>query len=307
MKDLQEGGNGITSSLADLSLVHEGLVEQGGGILLLLFGIAAGFFSLGLLARGGTRYVESHLDQLVLPRTRLLPPPSRTAQVAVRSRVILVRGREFDGDLVASGEVGVGYLGVGDLEGGLVLDVEDELGLAKLGLAPVPPPQGVFFGLEVDAVPELEELAQALEVLLLEAVEEDELGGPLQNLDLEALGRATPLGRDDVAAIEGEGVAAGRRFPAQPVLGESALPGFLGQVEVDVVELLTVKRLEVSARVSTMVHASWCTYMAAMLGMLACCWDNKCVMDTARLEEGLARLTDHYSNAWLHAKKLVPK
>lgn len=103
MEDLQEGGNGITGSLANLRLVHEGLVEQSGGILLLLFRITAGLFPFGLLARSGARYVESHLDQLVLPGTRLLPPSSRTAQVAVRSRVIFVRGREFDGDLVTAG------------------------------------------------------------------------------------------------------------------------------------------------------------------------------------------------------------
>lgn len=82
----------------------------------------------------------------------------------------------------------------------------------------------MFLRLEVDAVPELEELAQSLEVLLLEAVEEDEVGGSFQDLGLEALGRTTPLGRGDVAAVEGEGVAARRRFPAQPVLGEPALP-----------------------------------------------------------------------------------
>lgn len=86
----------------------------------------------------------------------------------------------------------------------------------------------MFFGLEIDAVPELEELAQSLEVLLLETVEEDELGGSFQDLDFETLGRTTPLRRGDVAAVESEGVAAGRGFPAQPVLGESALPGFLG-------------------------------------------------------------------------------
>ncbi len=95
-------------------------------------------------------------------------------------------------------------------------------------------------GLEIDAVPELEELAQALKVLLLEAVEEDDFGGPLQDLDFEAFGGAAPLRRDDVAAVEREGVAARRGFPAEPVLGESALPRLLGQVEVDAVELLAV-------------------------------------------------------------------
>lgn len=103
VEDLQESGNGITGSLANLGLVHEGLVEQGGGVLLLLFRVAAGFFPLGLLARSRARYVESHLDQLVLPGTRLLAPSSRAAQVAVRSRVIFVGGRELDGDLVAAG------------------------------------------------------------------------------------------------------------------------------------------------------------------------------------------------------------
>lgn len=62
MEDLQESGNSIASSLADLSLVHQRLIKQCGGILLFLLCIAACFLSFGLLAGGSTGYVEPHLD-----------------------------------------------------------------------------------------------------------------------------------------------------------------------------------------------------------------------------------------------------
>lgn len=114
--------------------------------------------------------------------------------MAVRPRIIFVGGREFNRDLVAACQVGIRNLGVWNLERWLVLYVEDKLGLAKLGLAPVPASEGVFSRLEVDAVPELEELAQTLKVLLLEAVEEDEFGGALQDLDLKTLRSTAPLG-----------------------------------------------------------------------------------------------------------------
>lgn len=45
------------------------------------------------------------------------------------------------------------------------MDVERQLRLAKLGLAPVPPAQRVFLVLQVVAVPVLEDLGQSLVVL----------------------------------------------------------------------------------------------------------------------------------------------
>ena len=158
MQDLQEGGDSITGSFTDLGFVDEGLIEQGSGVLLLFLCIATGFLSLGLLASGSARDIESHLAQLILASARLLATAPRAAQMAIGAGVISVGSGKLDGDLVPTGQVGVGNLGVGDLECGFVLDVENELGLGKLGLAPVPASQGVFLGLEVYAVPVLEDL-----------------------------------------------------------------------------------------------------------------------------------------------------
>jgi hypothetical protein len=187
--------------------------------------------------------------------------------MTVRARVFLVRRkRKLDRDLVATGQVGVGDLGVGNLEGGPVLDVEGELRLAKLGLAPVPSPQGMLLVFQVRAVPVLEDLGEALIVLgqgqhaahrgamphsgaavgeahlLQEPIELDDTRVALQNLDLVALGRPTPLGAPDVAVIEGEGVAAAGWFPAEAILGEPALSVLLGKIQVDVVEALADRR-----------------------------------------------------------------
>lgn len=79
--------------------------------------------------------------------------------MAVGARVIGVGGGKLDGDFVAAGQVRVGHLRVGDLEGGLVLDVENQLGLGEFRLAPVPASQGVFLALQVYAIPVLKDLA----------------------------------------------------------------------------------------------------------------------------------------------------
>ena len=79
--------------------------------------------------------------------------------MAVGTSIIGIRGGKLNGDLVATGQVGVGNLGVRDLECGFVLDVENELGLGEFGLAPVPASQGMLLGLEVYAIPVLKDLA----------------------------------------------------------------------------------------------------------------------------------------------------
>lgn len=72
MENVEEGGNGIASRLSNLRLLDEGVVEDGGSALLLLVGIAAGIFALGLFSRRHTRHVEAHLDELVLASSCLL-------------------------------------------------------------------------------------------------------------------------------------------------------------------------------------------------------------------------------------------
>jgi hypothetical protein len=44
----------------------------------------------------------------------------------------------------------------------------------------------------------------------------------------------------DVALVEGKGIATARGLPTQTILGKPALAMFPGQVQVDVVEALTV-------------------------------------------------------------------
>lgn len=101
--------------------------------------------------------------------------------------------------------------------------------------------------LQHGAVPVLEDLAQALVVLVLESVKLDDAGVALQDSDLVSPGGSTPLGAADVAVIEGEGVTAARGLPAETGLCESALAALLGEVKVDAIETLTVgKRLAVS-------------------------------------------------------------
>lgn len=167
MQNVKEGGNGISCNLADFGLVEKGLVEHGGSSLLFALGVTAALAitALGFLAGGGTRHIKAHLDELVATGTRLLAAGAGASQVSTGAWVVLVGRGELDGNLVATCQVGVGYLGVRDLEGGLVLNVEDQFGLAELGLAPVPPAQRVLFGLEVYAVPVFEDLAEPLKVL----------------------------------------------------------------------------------------------------------------------------------------------
>ena len=76
--------------------------------------------------------------------------------------------------------------------------------------------------------------------LLLKSVELDDSRIPLQDLHFVPFGRSAPLRATNIALVESKGVAAARRLPAEAVLGEPALAIFPRQVEVDVVETLTV-------------------------------------------------------------------
>jgi hypothetical protein len=96
----------------------------------------------------------------------------------------------------------------------------------------------MLLALEGGAVPVFEDLAQALVVFLLEAVELDDARVALQDSDLVALGGTAPLRAGDIAVVEGEGVAAADRLPSKASLGESALAALLGEVKVDIVETL---------------------------------------------------------------------
>jgi len=167
VQDVKEGSNSISGCLSDLRLLDERVVKESHGVLLFLICVAASITTLGLLPRGGPGNVESHLHHLVFPG-RCLLPLARGAIVAVGC--FAVAHGKFDSDFVTAGKVGVGDLRIRDFKGRSVLDVECELGLAKLGLAPIPTAQGVLFVLEGRAVPVLEELREALKVLQMRGV-----------------------------------------------------------------------------------------------------------------------------------------
>jgi len=161
MEHIHEGGDGIASGLANLCLLDEGVVEKRDCILFLFVRVAACVFSLGLLPRGCPGDVEPHLRQLILSCDG---SPALGGAVCAVCRAILVDG-ELDGDFVSAGKVGVGDLGIRNLEGRAILDVECELRLAKLRLPPIPASERVFLVLEIMAVPVLEDLAEPVVVL----------------------------------------------------------------------------------------------------------------------------------------------
>ena len=67
---------------------------------------------------------------------------------------------------------------------------------------------------------------------------------PSQDLELVTASGATPLGLTDVGGVQGEGIAATRRLPAQTGVGETAFARAIGEVEVDVVEALPLRRVD---------------------------------------------------------------
>lgn len=242
MQNIQEGGNGIASRLANLSLVDERLIEEGSRIFDLLAVLAACVLTLRLLAGSGSGDVEAHLDELITASGGLGALCASATQLGVGTSVGGGgRGQgHLDSDLVSTGKVGVANVRVGQLKGRAVLDAKGELRFGELGLAPVPAAKGVFLVLEGGAVPVLEHLGKAVVVLLREAVQLNDAGASaLEDLDLVTLRSAAPLRGRDVGVVEGEGVAAAGGLPAESRLGEPALAALLGEVQVDVVEALT--------------------------------------------------------------------
>jgi hypothetical protein len=176
MQNVEEGGDGIASRLANLGLFDEGIVEEGRGVGLVLgAGVTPSVFTVSLLLGRRAGNIEAHLDELVLAGAGLLAFAPRAAKVAIGAGVVVaLRQGHFDSNLIAAGQVGVANLRVRYLEGWAVLNAEGELSLRKLGLAPVPAAQRVLLALEGSAIPILEDFGQALIVLLLEAVELDD-------------------------------------------------------------------------------------------------------------------------------------
>lgn len=108
---------------------------------------------------------------------------------------------------------------------------------------------------EIDGIPYLEQFRYAIKVLilsatggfysqvaylLLEAVKLDHAVFSRDNLDLVAAGGSTPLRRDNVFVIQGEGVAASRWFPAKALLRKAGESRLLREVQVDAFERFAV-------------------------------------------------------------------
>lgn len=76
---------------------------------------------------------------------------------------------------------------------------------------------------------------------MLESIELNNTRVTLQDANLVPFGSSAPLRAADVAVIEGEGVAAACRFPAEASLGEPALAALLGEIEVDAIKALAAQ------------------------------------------------------------------
>lgn len=164
MQHIQEGGNCIARCLSNLRLLDEGVIKQSDSVLFFLIHVAPGLTTFSLLPGCRAGDVEPHLRELVPPSSRLSAFPWCRAILAVGFAG--VGDGEFDSDLVATSKVRVGNLRVWDLESWPVLHIEREFSLAKLGLAPIPTAQRVFLIFQVGAVPVLEDLTEALIILI---------------------------------------------------------------------------------------------------------------------------------------------
>lgn len=181
MEDVQESGKRIACHITNLSLVHEGLIEEIGRVLfldflflsliLLILHLFFLFLILAVCLLGAlvllhchSRDVKSHLDQLVRAGSGFPAAVLCATRLVADSICLTIKGK-LHGNFILSGKVGIQNFGIRKLEGRSVLDVEGQLGLGEIRLSPVPSPESMFAGLHVDAIPDLERLAQSLEVL----------------------------------------------------------------------------------------------------------------------------------------------
>lgn len=242
MQNIKKGGDSITSSLANLSLVNEGLIKKSSGVLLPFTNtsIAPSILALSLLAGGNTRNVEAHLNKLVSTRSSLGTLCAGTAELSIGS---FFGQSHLYSDLISTGQVSVADFRVGKFKRRSVLNAEGELCFRELGLSPIPTSQCVFLGFENSAVPVLEDFDKSIVVLLLKAIKLNHArGSALKDFDFVSLGSATPMGSGNVVVIESKGFAAARRFPAKTSFGESAFAALFGKIQINVVEALTIRR-----------------------------------------------------------------
>lgn len=182
MQHIQKGSKGISRHVSNLGFVHQCLVEEVCGVLLLsLFLIVLLVPVLGLLLLyrcAGD--VEPHFDQLVGARSGLSSAVlSASRRLTTRAIGFGRRERKLHCHFIFSCQVGVRDLRIGDFKGRSVLDIERKLGFGELRLAPVPAAQGVFAILDVDSVPDFKGLGQSFKVLAAQRVSQ----GRLQRCD----------------------------------------------------------------------------------------------------------------------------
>lgn len=126
MQDIQKGCKCVASHIANLSLVHECLVEEVCRVLFLFLFVVFFLITLAilcfLLLHCGARDVESHFHQLIRACCSLA-----TAIFGTSCRLsfgICSRECKLHRHFVLSSKVGIRDLGVWNLEGGSVLNVE---------------------------------------------------------------------------------------------------------------------------------------------------------------------------------------
>lgn len=107
MQNIEEGGNSIASHFANLSLLNECVVEEGGSILLFLLTSITSGVTISLFLCCHSRDVESHLNELIAASASLLALATRAANVVGAGVVGVLRKRHLDSDLIATRQVGI--------------------------------------------------------------------------------------------------------------------------------------------------------------------------------------------------------
>lgn len=164
MQHIQERGNCVAGGFANFCLLHQGLVENGDGVLLFLIGtiLIVSIATLGFFSGRRARNVESHLDHLVLARARLL---SLVLGAAVTIGLATIANGELDRYFVSPREVGIGNFRVRDLESRPILNTKRKLALIELRFTPVPSAERVLLDVDSRAIPIRKDFRQAVEVL----------------------------------------------------------------------------------------------------------------------------------------------
>ena len=103
MEDVLKGRKGVSRHISNLGLVHEGVVEDRGGVLLLALVLAIASILAPRRLLGGAGDIEAHLEQLISGGPGLLAGGAPVAGLSVGTGVLSVgRMGKLDGHFVLS-------------------------------------------------------------------------------------------------------------------------------------------------------------------------------------------------------------